>query len=184
MEFFFYTGGTATAYSGITGTATYSAKDQSWTLKTNAKIPANATNNDCEARYLKPGTDAASDYLTAVYYAATTYTLQGDCASRARRAHSSPSPPPTSATAPATACTPPQPHRPPPPPSPSPWAATATHIIYMEHTPRPAPMPPLPSPQDRKSTPAPSAPRHSPQARALPSMSLPLPAMPHRAGRS
>ena len=80
VEFFFYTEVSQTGYKGIPGTATYDAKDDSWKLTTNARIPTNATNKDCEARYKKPGSDPSNDFLTAVYYAATTYTLQGDTA--------------------------------------------------------------------------------------------------------
>lgn len=78
VEFFFYTEATQTGYKGISGTATYNATEQAWTLTTNAKLPTNPASTDCEARYYKPGADPSNEFLTAVYYATGSYVCQGD----------------------------------------------------------------------------------------------------------
>ena len=75
VEFYFYTSVGTRVYTGIPGTATYSAKDDSWTLTTTQPLPSSPTNTDCEARYVKPGSDPTNEYFNAVYFATSTYTL-------------------------------------------------------------------------------------------------------------
>lgn len=77
VEFVFYTM-FSNNYNSVSGIATYTATKKEWLLETKEAFPSHRTMTDCEVRYYQSQTGSSEDFLTAVYYGTTTYSLDGD----------------------------------------------------------------------------------------------------------
>lgn len=78
VEFKFYISGTNGTYNTVSGLATYSSTKKEWSLVPEVEFPSDRTMTDCEARYYQSQADYDNDFLTAVYYGTTSYSLYDD----------------------------------------------------------------------------------------------------------
>ena len=64
-------------YHGVSGMATYNAAKKEWLLEP-VSFPSSIEMNDCEIHYYQPQAAYDNNFLTAVYYGTTTYSLDED----------------------------------------------------------------------------------------------------------